>query len=443
MLRVVIFGAGKSSPYLIKQLQKTSTELPLHITLVDNNWLQLPEDCKKHIHTTYLVEDISNIKKLNTIINNQDLVISMLPAHLHVDIVKCCLSQSKNLLTASYVSEAMQELNFKAKENGLLFLNEMGVDPGLDHMSAMELINRLKTKGATINSFYSHTGGLVYKTTPNSWNYKFTWNPRNVIIAGAEGATYIKANKEVKTSYPSIFTEVTPITLNQKIFDSYPNRNSLAYAEKYNLKNIKNLYRGTLRHQGYCEAWNIFVQLKMTDDLKEITFFPTATRKDFIAYFLNDVKTTEITFCNKLDVNKNNPVFKKFELLNFFNNSKKLTLTKGTAANILLTILSEDWKMQPNDNDILAMQHQIDYNIEGTNYSTKSELLIIGEDQQYTAMAKTVGAPMFEAALLMLSNKINLKGVHIPTKTAIFQPILKSLKNHGIKFIEKTKKTIV
>jgi len=440
MLKVVIFGAGKSSSYLIKKLQEISTEISLHITLVDKNWDLLPDNCKNNNNTTYTLININDTEITKTLIKSQNLVISMLPAELHISIAKACIELKKNMLTASYVSDQMQELDTQARENNLLFLNEIGVDPGLDHMSAMALLNNLKKRGATINSFYSHTGGLISITTPNSWNYKFTWNPKNVITAGSEGAIFLKNGKKTNIDYNSVFTEITPVKLNNQNYDSYPNRNSLNYIEKYDLSNIENLYRGTLRYEGYCEAWNVFVQLGMTNNSKILTFSESASRKEFLSYFLNKNSEVEISFCEIFNTNKDSPIFKKIEILDFFNNSKKIVLTKGTAADILLSILKEDWKMQEEDIDTLLMQHEIQYTLSGNNYKTTSELSVLGKDQQYTAMAKTVGAPMFEAALLMLQNKIYLTGVHIPTKPMIFQPILDRLKNHGLKFIEQTTK---
>lgn len=438
MPKLVVFGAGKSSSYLIKKLQESSNELDLKITLVDQSFEQLANDCKQHKNTEYFNISIEQEKTIAKIITSQDLVISMLPAHLHLAIAKLCLALQKNLLTASYVNPEMRALHQQVQEKGLLFLNEMGVDPGLDHMSAMELIHKLKKQGATITGFYSHTGGLIKETKPNAWNYKFTWNPKNVITAGAEGATYIKDKQKTHIPYSRIFTEITPVTLNNKKYDSYPNRNSLAYSKKYNLEGINNLYRGTLRHEGYCEAWNVFIQLGMTEDTYSLNFEISATRTHFLNYFLQKKELTEAAFLNKIQSAKSSSVFKKFKLLGFFNEEKKLTKTNGTAADILLTILSEEWQMQPNDKDILVMQHQIDYTLKGVNYSTKSELSVTGENTYFTAMAKTVGAPMFEATILLLKNEIKLTGVHIPTKTVIYQPILERLKNHGLEFTETT-----
>ncbi len=440
MLKVVIFGAGKSSSYLIKKLQEISTEISLHITLIDQNWEQLPNDCKNHSNTTYTLLNINNTEKIKNIIKLQNLVISMLPAQLHISIAKICIDLKKNMLTASYVSKQMQELHLQAKESNLLFLNEIGVDPGLDHMSAMVLLNSLKKRGAIINSFYSHTGGLISKTTPNNWNYKFTWNPKNVITAGAEGAIFLKNEKKTNIDYNSVFTEITPVKLGNQNYDSYPNRNSLNYIKKYDLSNIENLYRGTLRYEGYCDAWNVFVQLGMTNDSKIVTFPASTSRKQFLSYFLNKSSEVETSFCEVFNINKESPIFKKIETLDFFNDTKIVAITKGTAADMLLSILKEDWKMQENDTDVLLMQHEIKYTLNNVNYKTTSELSVLGKDQQYTAMAKTVGVPMFEATLLMLQNKINLTGVHIPTKPIIFQPILNKLKNHGLKFIDQTTK---
>ena len=438
MIRVVVFGIGKSSPYLIKKLQAYSSTHPLRITLVDTNWSALPTDCINHKNTEYLTLDINDIDAVSKLINHQDLIISMLPAVLHVSLAKLCLQHHKNLLTASYVSEEMQQLHKKAQNKGLLFLNEMGVDPGLDHMSALKLIHSLKLKNAEITNFYSHTGGLISNFETNSWNYKFTWNPKNVILAGAEGATYIKNQQKKSISYSDVFKTIISVCINNKSYESYPNRNSTSYAKKYDLNTIDTFYRGTLRHPEYCQAWQVFVELGMTKDNNILHFKNKTTRKDFLNHFLEKKDAVKKTFSSVLDIEKGSSIFKKFELLQFFNDAKYLTLENGTAADILLSILKEEWQMQPNDKDLLLMQHEIHYKMNGKKYISKSELSVIGENQQYTAMAKTVGAPMFEAAILMLNNQIKATGVHIPTTPSIYEPILNGLKKHDLEFLETT-----
>ena len=216
MPKVVVIGIGKSSPYLIKCLQNYSLNFPLHITLVDTTWQALPQDCKNHDNTTYITSNINDQDKLGALVNTHDLVISMLPAQLHITIAKLCLQHKKDLLTASYVGTEMKQLHQEAQNKGILFLNEMGVDPGLDHMSALQLIHNLKNKKAQITKFYSHTGGLVSKTVPNTWNYKFTWNPKNVITAGAEGATYINHKQKTNVAYNSIFKRYSLYIYNLK-----------------------------------------------------------------------------------------------------------------------------------------------------------------------------------------------------------------------------------
>lgn len=441
MPKLVIFGTGKSSSYLIKKLQDKSEQLQLKITLVDPNIDYIPKDCKNHSSTTYISDSIKNTKLTNRLIKEQDLVISMLPPSLHIEVAKLCLTYRKNLLTASYVSAKMGALHNEASQKGLLFLNEMGVDPGLDHMSAMKIINSLKEKGATIKSFNSHTGGLLHIQKPTDlWNYKFTWNPKNVITAGSNGAIFLQNGIAKKIAYSSLFTKTKPLNINGINYDSYANRNSLNYIEKYSLQGIKNLYRGTLRYSGYCKAWNVFVQLGMTDDVKPLHFESTNSRESFLRHFLskNSSKTTTELFCDIFKCAINDPIYKKLNSLSFFDNKKQLTKTKGTAAAILQAVLEEAWQLQKDEVDTLIMLHEIEYELNGKHYKTNSQLQIIGKDQYYTAMAKTVGLPMFEAALLMLQNKIKLTGVQIPTLPEIYTPVLDNLKNEGLNFVDKT-----
>lgn len=434
MHNIVIFGAGKSSVYLIKQLQG---DLDCKLTLVALNFSELPKELVKHKNTYLKVFDVTDTLVIEKLIENNGLVISMLPASLHIQIAELCLKYTKNLLTASYVSEQMKQLHEKAERKGVLFLNEMGLDPGLDHMSAMQAIATIKKRGGRLVSFKSHTGGLVKKSKDvDAWNYKFTWNPFNVIVAGAEGGTYLQKGKEKKVLYHSIFNKTEKVQVGTGFYDSYPNRNSLNYIEKYGLENCKTVYRGTLRHIGFCKAWNVFVQLGMTDNSSFIKLPQKSSRKDFLNYFLNKNKDVVGQFCEQFKEQKQSSVFNKFDQLQFFSDTFLLSITEGTPAQILLSILEQEWQLTQTDLDCVVMLHEMEYELEGVKQKQILSLYVEGEDRHYTAMAKTVGLPMYEAARLMLKNKIGLTGVQIPTNPIIYIPVLKQLKEKGISFFE-------
>ncbi|WP_010178956.1 saccharopine dehydrogenase C-terminal domain-containing protein [Aquimarina agarilytica] len=437
MRNIVIFGAGKSSVCLIKELQH-SLKVKSKLTLVALSFSGVPKVLLEHKNTHTVLLDVSDTLAIEKLIEKQDLVISMLPANLHVQIAELCLRYSKNMLTASYVSEKMKQLHQKAVAKGVLFLNEMGLDPGLDHMSALSAIAAIKKRGGKLYSFKSHTGGLVKKSEKtNAWNYKFTWSPMNVVIAGAEGATYLFEGREKEITYNRLFGKVENIEVQSNFYDSYANRNSLNYIKKYGLEDCETVYRGTLRHKGFCEAWNIFVQLGMTDNDQQIKLPEESSRKDFLNFFLEDNTAVKAQFCKQTGIVKGGVVYAKMDQLGLFDESLILEKTQGTAAQILLAILEHEWKLSAKDLDCVVMLHEIEYELDGVKQKQNLSLYVEGEDHCYTAMAKTVGLPMYEAAILMLQNKIGLTGVQIPTNPIIYNPILKQLKAKAISFTEK------
>lgn len=438
-MKILIFGAGRSSVYLISEMQKYCECHSGIVTLLDQNLKELPAALKNHAQTQYVEESVGNTTVVNLEIKRNDLVISMLPPSLHVAIAKLCLHHGKDLITASYVSEEMKLLDAEVRKKGLLFLNEVGVDPGLDHISALDFIDKIKVKGASIKSFKSHTGGIVAEKTPeNLWNYKITWNPKNVVGAGRDGAFFLKENQHVEVDYLKVFSAIQPVKMYNESYDSYPNRDSLKYIDKYNLQEVTGCYRGTLRHEGFCEAWDVFIQLGITDDNKVIQFEENSTRQDFLAFFLNkkSEKSTKAVFLDTLNMTSKNPIFKKFEQLNFFKNSTPLVLLQGTPATILQSILVESWKITPSDNDMLVMQHEVDFELNGKTEKATSSLKVVGKDHHFTAMAITVGATIFEAFKLIFENKTQLKGVCIPTEKTLYAQLIEGIKSHNIVFDE-------
>ena len=415
MIKIAVFGIGKSSTYLIKSLKGLNKSIS--ITLIDKNANALI----KYSNYNTICLDILNTNKVNKILNNNNLVISLLPPSKHIQLANLCIKNSTNLITASYVSPKMFALNKEAKNKNVFLLNEMGVDPGLDHITACDLIEKIKAQGGKITSFSSHTGGLIAQPKKNSWNYKFTWNPKNVITAGAEGASILKEKRVKKIAYQKLFSQTQSVEIGSLKYDSYANRNSLNYIEKYNLENTENLYRGTLRHYGYCQAWNELVIHGFTNDKDFIQLNENATRKDFFFSKMNNeaYKKLPSFFIEKIN---------EIQLLSDI----PLKITEGTAADILLSILEDEWKLAPNDKDLLVMQHEIYYEIENKKFKATRSFEVIGENQLQTAMAKTVGIPIFEAVKLFIENKLPITGVHIPTNPIIYQPILESLENHGI-----------
>jgi saccharopine dehydrogenase (NADP+, L-glutamate forming) len=362
----------------------------------------------------------------------------MLPAFLHTLVAEDCLLLGKSLFTASYVEEGMKKIQNQIQEKGLLFLCEMGLDPGIDHMSAMELIHRIQKQGGKITSFASHCGGLIAPESDNNpWHYKISWNPRNIILAGKSGAIYLENGKEVSIPYTQLFQgypilnidEIAPLTY-------YPNRNSLDYIQTYSLEGIQNFVRTTLRSVDFCAGWNAIIQLKLTDE----TSFPLQEGTTIQQWFQNHLRAHSLE--DKYDRLIQDPTL--FSLLQFidFKSDKIIPFTLTNSAHstnnasILQWILEEKWKLEPSDKDMIVMQHQIEYSLQNETHSIESSLVLIGKDATHTAMASTVGLPLAISVCAYLKGEITCTGLHIPTLPEIYEPVLKVLKEEGIVFTE-------
>ena len=441
MRKILIVGAGKSSPYLIKYLLDKSQEeeLLIHITDLDTNHLkkyQKYENCKVS------PINISSEKEREEFISESDLVISMLPARFHIILAKSCLKLKRNLLTASYVSEEMKTLTNDIKNSELLFLNEMGLDPGIDHMSAKKIIDELLANGAKINSFKSYTGGLIAPESDNNkWNYKFTWNPRNVVLAG-QGipAKYIENNKYKYIPYNRLFKNTEKIKIEKYgQFEVYPNRDSLKYREIYSLYNIKTMIRGTIRKVGFSESWNMFVKLGLTNDSFRISNSENMSYKEYVNCFLpyDDKLSIEEKLQRVLSISKGDEKWEKIKEIDILSSNKKIPLKNASPAQILEYILKDAWKLEKKDKDMIVMYHEFGYETSlGENEKIISTMVCKGKDDTYTAMAKTVGLPLAISSILLLNNKINLVGVHTPIEREIYNPVLKELEANGINFEE-------
>ena len=364
----------------------------------------------------------------------------MLPASLHITVAKDCIRLKKSLVTASYVSEEISELDESAKQAGVLLLNEIGLDPGIDHMSAMQVIDNIKEKDGELTSFKSFCGGLVhpdYDTNP--WNYKFTWNPRNVVLAGQGTAQYINQGKYKYIPYSKLFERTEKMSiLDAGKFEGYANRDSLSYRKAYGLENIPTLFRGTLRRKGFCKSWNMFVQLGMTDDGYKVENSENLTYREFINLFFpyNHELSVEEKFCSYLNLSHDSEEFKKAEWLGVFTDVS-VGLKDASPAQILQKICEEKWTLGSEDKDMIVMQHQFEYIQNGEQKKLNSSLLVFGENPRFTSMAKTVGLPVAIATKLILSGEIKSTGVKIPTTKDVYIPVLKELAENGINFIDE------
>ncbi|HET6244905.1 MAG: saccharopine dehydrogenase NADP-binding domain-containing protein [Bacteroidetes bacterium] len=442
MKKILIIGAGRSASSLIDYILKNSISENWQLIVADISLELAQAKVKNHSRGIALEFDIFNNDQREKEIQEADIIISMLPAHMHISVAKDCIRFKKNMVTASYVSEEMKALDSAANQAGVLLLNEIGVDPGIDHMSAMKIVDEIRDKGGKVISFESFTGGLLAPEAEkeNPWKYKFSWNPRNVVLAGQGVVKFIQENKYKYIPYTKIFrrTEIVEIEGYGK-FEGYANRDSLKYREVYGLEDVKTIYRGTFRRPGFCRAWDIFVQLGATDDSYTIGNSEHMTYREFINSFLafHESDSVELKLMHYMKLDQDDvEVLNKLEWLDIYKDIK-IGLKNATPAQILQQILERKWTLQPEDKDMIVMWHKFIYELNGQDKFVESSMVVTGEDKVNTAMSKTVGLPIAIATKMILNGTIKLTGVQIPVTKQIYLPVLKELEEYGVNFNEK------
>ena len=441
MKKILLLGAGRSASSLITYLLSNAPAENWHITIGDITVTHLCPVLEPYSFATAIFFDVHDAAQRAAEVGKADLVISLLPAVFHIEVAKECLRQHKNLITASYVSPAFLELHQEAQEKGLTFLMESGLDPGIDHMSAMAIIRRIKAEGGKLTSFKSFTGGLVApESDTNPWRYKFTWNPRNVVLAGQGTAKYIKNGAYKYIPYHQLFTRTDEFYVEgYGHFEGYANRDSLSYREPYGLQDIPTMLRGTLRRPGYCAAWNVFVQLGLTDDSYTLDNSENMTYRSYLEAFLPPVaegQSIEECLSLYLGIPSDGEIMQKLSWLGLFEDTQ-VDLAGATPAQVLEKILKEKWTLSPGDKDMIVMQHLFEYELNGEKREITSSLVALGEDEVQTAMAKTVGLPVGILAKLMLQDRVTHRGVVIPIYPELYEPVLEELKAYGIDFVEE------
>jgi len=378
----------------------------------------------------FISGDATNAEFRHELIAHSSLVISMLPAFMHAEVVKDCINFHVHVFTPSYVSPEVHAMHEAALQEGVLVLNEMGVDPGIDHISAMEIIHRLKSQGAEIESFESYTGGLVApESDDNLWGYKISWNPRNIILAGSTGhAMYRENNKLRMVPYFKLFDEVDTVVASDGVsYDAYANRNSVHYLELYGLENVQKLVRGTLRKQGYCKGWSFLVKNGFVNDDTKIPSGEFSTWVELsqsllgLSFNLKDEKEEVVEMLKEIGIFSNEPL-KKEEL---------------TCAQHLQQLLERKWVLKEGDRDMIVMVHKFGYALNGKKFMLTSSMVLEGDDEFKTAMSKTVSMPIAFAVERLFNGDFSSRGVQIPVTAEFYKPLLHDLHNFGISFVEK------
>ncbi len=437
---ILVLGAGLSSSSLIRYLLQYSEEFNWRIRVVDQDVELAKQKLEGHKNGIALSFNAIDSVQRKPEIEKSDLVISMLPARFHYEVALDCIELKTNLITPSYISEEMLALDQKAKDAGIVIMNEIGVDPGLDHMSAMKIIHAVQGKGGKITSFKSFCGGLIApESDDNPWNYKFTWNPRNVVLAGQGGAASFIRNGQYKyIPYNRLFERLDYLSVEgYGDFVGYANRDSLSYRKTYGLEDIQTIFRGTLRRPGYCEAWNVFIELGMTDDTYKMDIDKNITPRSLLNAFLPYHPTRSVEEKLKLFLREDRMhLYHRFEWLGVFENEPLIDFEFPTPAQALQQILENKLSLNDGDKDMLVMIHEFEYELGDKKYGISSHMVNIGEDQVYTSMSNTVGLPVAICAKMILTGELKTTGVTLPVQPEVYNPILNELVNLNISFVE-------
>ena len=436
MHNILIIGAGRSSSSLIQYVLEHSEQYHWFVVVADQDPALAAKQVGNHPRGRAVWLDASKPQDRKELINRADVVVSLLPAHLHIVVAEDCVQLRKHLITASYVSQELWRLGEMARERDLIFMGEMGLDPGIDHMAAVRDIHEIKEMGGKLHTFHSFAGGLVdLKHKPNPWKYKFTWNPRNVILAGQGTAQYLKDGKNRFIPYNRLFKTFKVVDIpGFGSMEAYANRDSLLYQEVYGLSETANIQRGTLRYPGFCDAWSALVDLGLTDDSFPIINSEDMTYHNLMEAYINpdDKGTVKEKVAANLGIPVDHETIKKLEWLGLFRKIK-IGIQHASPAKILEHLLLEKWAMEPKDRDLVVMYHEYRYKLKGKEYTRKSTMKLMGTSDE-TAMAKLVGLPLAIFVKLVMLGKIKARGGNIPVSRDVYEPVLNELGDYGIKF---------
>jgi saccharopine dehydrogenase (NADP+, L-glutamate forming) len=441
MKNVLIIGAGRSATVLIGYLLDQASHHQFFITVSDADLTLAQNKVAGHPNGRAIWLDASNPQDRRAVINSHDIVVSLLPPQMHVEVALDCISLGKHMVTASYVSKQVLSLGEEAKKRGLVFMNELGLDPGIDHMSAMQRIDKIHQTGGKIVSFYSYTGGLVApESDDNPWNYKFSWNPRNVVLAGQGTAQFMEDEQLKYIPYRRLFQQYKRINIpGLGGYEVYANRDSLLYKDAYGLQNIRTLYRGTIRHSGFCDAWDALVRIGLTDATFSIANSDKLTYQGLMEAFLgssNHTGSVKEKVAKMIGADENTGIMNKLEWLGLFSNNR-INIPNASPALILEQLLLEKWVLKENDKDMVIMQHDFEYEINSKKKKQVSTLVMKGTDGTQTAMSKLVGLPLGIFVKLLVLGKISLTGVYIPTLPEVYEPVMNELQVLGVHFVEE------
>ncbi len=440
MKSILVLGAGRSCSTLISRLLERSVECGWKVVVGDIDLSVAQQKVSGHERGESFQLSTSDNQERDKRICEADLVMSMVPAFLHASVAKVAISAGVPVVTPSYLNEEMMELDEAAKKAGVLVLNEIGLDPGIDHMSAMKVIDEIKADGGVMKGFESYCGGLVAEESDNNpWHYKISWNPRNIVLAGQGGSATFKDAGRVKLEPPHrVFRRLRAIEVEGQLYKGYPNRDSLAYEDIYNLPDMETLIRGTLRVDGFCRSWDILVQLGMVRDDAKLVWPKGISWSEWTRSFLPS-KTAGMTVSDAINstVISDHETNERLEWLGLFDTEVGPEMTEGTPAEIIEALLVKKWALEDGDRDMIVMWHRFEFEKAGKRYAKTSEFFLEGRGSIYTAMSDTVGLPMAIAAEHMLvGGGFGTVGVQIPVTSNYYDVVLPKLEEFGVVFKE-------
>ncbi|UYZ64339.1 saccharopine dehydrogenase C-terminal domain-containing protein [Hymenobacter weizhouensis] len=442
--RLLLLGAGRSASALIDYLLRHAPTEDWQLTVADVQPSHLAPVLAAHApYARAVAFDVHDETLLDALVAGADIVISMLPALWHGAVAQACLRHRRHLATASYVSEEIRALDAEARAAGVTLLMECGLDPGLDHMSAMRVLHEVRARGGRVTAFRSYCGGLLAPGSEgdNPWRYKFTWNPRNVVLAGQGTAKYVEDGHPRYIPYQQLFARTETLEVpGYGTFEGYANRDSLSYQTPYGLEGIPTMLRGTLRRPGYCAAWHALVRLGLTDDTARLGNSADLTWAALVESYLPAGGTgpaLPARLASYLGLSPTGPELERLHWLGLFTDTP-VGLADATPAQLLERLLTARWALQPGDQDMIVMQHQFGYELAGQAYRATSSLVVLGDVQGPTAMAKTVGLPLGMAVRRLAQGQLPQRGVVIPTLPDLYEPILRELEQeYEIRFVEE------
>lgn len=436
MKNVLICGAGMSATNLISYMLEHSEEYDWNVIVGDINIETARRKINGHPRGKAVYFDCYDDELMEQYIKDADMVISLLPPGMHSAAAKIALRHNAHVVTASYASQEMMDMHEDAEARGLTFLNELGADPGIDHMNGMRSIDKIRDKEGELLAFTSYCGSLIApESLDNPWNYKFTWSPMNVVTAGSSGASYYKDHKIHCIPYSRLFTDQEEIIIPDfRTFEAYENRDSVTYRKKYGLDDIPTMIRATLRYPGFCKAWNLLVKLGLTANNYQILGSENMTYRQWVESFLPETDLSlEDNLSGVLGISRDGCLYKQLLWTELLSN-RPVTRKNGTPAEILLDLLQDKLRFKHGDTDMLVFYERIEYKLNQELYEHVSYMVTKGIDHWHTAISRTVGLPAAIGAKLILNGQIKSRGVLYPWAKEVYEPVLNELEELGIAY---------